>query len=179
MHEQVANGDDRYCRVERRGVGPRDEGRYAKGRHVRAAIGCVLAEVLLGFPLFRTIDTKTSTGVLASHVALLGPLPNAMCKAAPLADVYLSKAGIPLVVNPLGERPGVFEVVPRAEDPRVPKMLREVIDDDNYIQFILFMLELDPAERPDARTLLSASPFRAGPKTAVPPPGTRVRSFSS
>jgi len=71
-------------------------------------VGCVIAEVVYGQPIFygRSVET-----VLASHQAALGPFPEYM-RLAPLANSYFTRDGDIFTVDPPGLAAGAYYVLP-------------------------------------------------------------------
>ncbi len=111
------------------------------------SLGCTLAEVVLGYPLFRAHSVE---GVLASQVAALGPVPRSMrAAAASLARMFFTPAAEKgeqriFSVDPRGMPAGVYTLTPAA-DTSLEALLEG--HDEMFVVFVRCLLTIDPKER--------------------------------
>ena len=106
------------------------------------SLGCVLAELLYGSPLFHG---ATIEAVLAAQQAALGCVPRAMLLGDPeTARMYFTPTGRLYSVDPMGQPRGVYSLRSTS-----PKPLGELlgVSDPEFISFLTGLLRLDPAER--------------------------------
>ena len=105
-------------------------------------LGCVMAELLIGAPLFRG---ATVAQVLAAQQAVLGPYPPSMISRLEedAFKPYLRPDHSPYEIDPPGMPRGVYALHP------MPQSLSEVLptDDELTLDFITSLLKHDPAER--------------------------------
>jgi len=120
------------------------------------ALGCVLAEVLIGQPLFRRSAVEA---VLAAQIAVLGPIPTHMTDMAPeLVSQFLTSNGRAYQVDPPGMARGVYVLQPLAK-----KTLAHLLGDavnvpifggqerfNAFFSFLSSLLSIDPAHRSSA-----------------------------
>jgi serine/threonine protein kinase len=113
------------------------------------SLGCLLAEMLLGYPIFHGASVPR---VLASQHAVLGPYPAEQRSKMPdtIAKAYFSGDGSLYEVDPPGKSPGVHYVRP------VSTTLSEILptNDQLLIDFISSLLNFDPVARPSAEQAL-------------------------
>lgn len=105
------------------------------------ALGCTLAELYAGQPLFRS---STVEGVLAMQCAVLGPPPEAMVRDSPLRHLYYTQGDESQIYTFVGGQAVILE--PRATT------LAGVLacNDAGFISFLTALLQPDPALRPTA-----------------------------
>lgn len=117
------------------------------------SLGCMLAELLLGYPLFHE---NSAPKVLAAQHAVLGPYPASLQSLIPesIRRAYFSPDGSLYEIDPPGQPNGVYQLQP------LPTTLHELIPlaDPRTINFILSLLQYDPATRPSAAEVLK-QPF--------------------
>ena len=103
-------------------------------------LGCIIAELLLGQPLFHGNYTEA---VLAAHEALLGRLPQHMMDASPLADTLFEPQMRQLfVIDPPDMPKGAYTFEPR------PTSLRKLLGIEGQLaDFLEGLLQLDPEKR--------------------------------
>lgn len=113
------------------------------------SLGCLLAEMLLGFPLFYGASVPK---VLAAQQAVLGPLPSAVRSRIPItiARAYFSGDSSLYEVDPPGKPSGVYGVRPMSTT--LSQLLPTT--DQTTIDFIDSLLQYDPAARPSAEQAL-------------------------
>jgi len=115
------------------------------------SFGCLLAELLLGGPLFHA---PTVEAVLASQIAVMGPMPPHMLKKHPdTARMYFTHSGGVYQIDPASSARGAYILQPR-EQGRLKKLLDGVQDDAGLSEFIGRLLTLDPDHRPLASKAL-------------------------
>jgi serine/threonine protein kinase len=149
------------------------------------SLGCVLAEVLLGAPLFRA---ATIEGVLACHHAVLGRLPQHMLSASPsLAKMFFTHTGQIYQVDPQQTPRGVYLLQPK-ESCSLDSMLHGIVSDQGFLAFLHRLLTMDPQYRPPAAEVERDAWLEShrGPSTTQVPRGggdvdhmERVNSFST
>jgi len=111
-------------------------------------LGCVIAELLLGQPIFHGNSVEA---VLASHEAVLGPLPKHMLDASPLADsFFLPEKQKLFVIDPPHVPTGAYTYEPKRTS------LRELLSIDEHLcEFLGGLLQQDPDKRLTAMQALS------------------------
>lgn len=113
------------------------------------SLGCLLAELLLGYPIFHG---STVPMVLASQRAVLGSLPSSMmskCREDTL-HTYFTPDDEFYLVDPPAKAYGVYILE------AVPHPLRQLLptEDEPTISFIESLLRYDPVERLSAKQAL-------------------------
>lgn len=113
------------------------------------SLGCLLAELLLGYPIFHG---STVPMVLASQRAVLGSLPSSMmskCREDTL-HTYFTPDDEFYLVDPPAKANGVYILE------AVPHPLRQLLptEDEPTISFIESLLRYDPVERLSAKQAL-------------------------
>jgi len=117
------------------------------------SLGCLLAELMLGHPLFQG---GTVAAVLASQQAVLGPHPSTLLQHAPrdTLRMYFAPNGCIYALDPKGVPSGAYELVP--ERIGLGKLLRTT--DGPLLSFLSSLLEYAPQNRMSASEAL-AHPF--------------------
>ena len=115
------------------------------------SVGCILAELIHGAPIFYAHSSET---VLAAQVAALGPLPAYMTHTSPnLSQMFVSGTAI-YEIDPKDHPPGAYllEPLPHA---RLDRLLSKSVDDlTGVIPFVIDLMQMDPATRPTAQEAL-------------------------
>jgi len=119
------------------------------------SVGCVLAELIHGAPIFYAPSTET---VLAAQVAAVGPLPSElpayMAQTSPkLSQMFVTGSQV-YEIDPKHQEPGAYLLrsLPHA---RLDRLLSKSIDDSTgVIPFIISLMSMDPATRPTAQEAL-------------------------
>ena len=113
------------------------------------SLGCLLAELILGYPLFQGNGVAA---VLASQDAVLGAHPRWLLEqAAPeLASMFFQDNGHIYAVDPPNQPPGSYELRPKKSS--LGEMLGS--SDDKLLSFLSSLLMYDPAKRPSAKEAL-------------------------
>ena len=116
------------------------------------SVGCVLAEVIHGAPIFYAPSVET---VLACQVAALGPFPPHMTRTSPeLAQMFVSSSGSIYQIDPESQLPGAYLLEP-LEHARLDTLLKRSTDDPTgVIPFVIDLLQMDPATRPTGQEAL-------------------------
>ena len=115
------------------------------------SFGCLLAELVLASPIFHA---STVEAVLASHVAVCGPMPSHMVKRSPeTARMYFTSSGGVYQVDPPSMGRGVYTLQPKPHAP-LRTLIGSIIDDRQFLSFLSSILTLDPQKRPSAREAL-------------------------
>ena len=113
------------------------------------SLGCLLAELVLGYPLFQGNGVAT---VLASQEAVLGLHPRWLLEQADpgLASMFFQDNGHLYAVDPPNQPPGSYELRPKQVT------LGELLgsSDDKLLSFLSSLLHYDPAKRPSAKEAL-------------------------
>ena len=113
------------------------------------SLGCLLAELLLGYPIFHG---NTVSAVLAAQQAVIGPHPDSLLNASPknTYQMYFTPRRQLYSIDPPGKPEGAYEMVPQ------PISLSELLPIDNapLLSFISSLLQYDPKERPSATSAL-------------------------
>ena len=104
------------------------------------SLGCVLVEMLLNQVLFQA---DLPEGVLASQIALAGPLPESL-RARTNPSMYAIIANAPAVRVPRLE--GSTLVVPHPTS--LPELLNGITGDATLLKLLDALLTMDPDERP-------------------------------
>ena len=105
------------------------------------SLGCVLAEVLLGAPLFKAGSVER---VLASHVAVLGPLPSSLLNRA--SEVVRMDEALNAALYDADAAGGLVRLYPRAN--RLDQLLPPAaVAQPTLLELLKGMLALDPTER--------------------------------
>lgn len=120
------------------------------------SLGCLLAELLLGQPLFQG---SSVAAVLAAQQAVLGPHPDSLLRRASpdTLRMYFGPAGCLYALDPHGKPQGAYELLP---NPHPLEALLGSTDDPNLVSFISALLTYDPVERLSASQALR-HPFLA------------------
>ena len=106
------------------------------------SLGCTLAELLYGVPLF---EGATIEAVLAAQHAVLGNHPRSMLLGDPeTARMYFTPAGSLYTVDPIGQPRGVYSL--RSANRESLGELLSASDPD-FLSFLTGLLRLDPAKR--------------------------------
>ena len=113
------------------------------------SLGCLIAELLMGVPLFQG---ATVAQVLAAQQAVVGPYPPSMISRLEEDAVkpYLRPDHLPYEINPPGMPRGVYALHP------MPQSLSELLPttDELTLDFIASLLKHDPAQRPTVEEAL-------------------------
>ncbi|CAD7702580.1 unnamed protein product [Ostreobium quekettii] len=110
------------------------------------SIGCIVAEMATGYALFQS---DYAGGVLACIESLLGPLPALMQAEGKYSSNYYTRSGRIYHQNPSTQQYEVLQ--PLQTD------LRSCLetDDQLFLDFLSFLLVVDPSERPSPEDALS------------------------
>lgn len=110
-------------------------------------VGCILAELLVGQPIFHGGSVEL---VLAAHAAVLGPHPKHMLEASELSHMYFTKDGLIYSIEPGGERrAGVMRLLEGVSLQSLTK-----VEDAGLLRFLTSLLSIDPDQRPTAAEAL-------------------------
>jgi len=110
-------------------------------------VGCCLAEMLLGQPLFHGPNVEA---VLGAQQAVLGPFPERMLSRAGIAHFYFMPRGQLFSVDPPGVPAGSYTLLP--VETELGDLLRT--HDPLFLSFIKTLLTIDPDKRPTAKEAL-------------------------
>lgn len=106
------------------------------------SLGCVVAELLIGVPLFRG---ATVAQVLAAQQAVIGPYPRSLINRLEEHAVkpYLRADYLPYDIDPPGLPSGAYAIHP------IPQALSDLMPtvDEQTLDFISSLLKHDPVER--------------------------------
>lgn len=134
------------------------------------ALGCTLAEEVLGFPIFKG---SSVAAVLAAQQAVLGAHPTTLLARSPseVRAMYFTPEDKLYVLDPPDQERGAYKLLP------VPLPIAELLSscDSLMSDFIASLLQYEPENRPDASAALG-HPFLA---SAPDPPLAVVRDLSS
>jgi len=149
------------------------------------SLGCVLPEVLIGQPIFRRESVE---GVLATHIAVLGPMPQYMMQhTAELADMFFADNGLPYQIDPPGMRKGAYILQP-LPNKKLPHLLADIMkpdlfggEIDGFVDHVCKLLTIDPHHRPTA-TAASQHPWLVGEMASLDvvtesPPAPRSSAY--
>jgi len=115
------------------------------------SFGCLLAELVLGTPIFHA---STVEMVLAAHVAVLGAMPSYMVRRQPeTARMFFTSSGTAYQVDPPGMRCGSYLLYPR-EHSGLARLIEKNLDDPGFISLLAALLTIDPSKRPTAYEVL-------------------------
>lgn len=110
-------------------------------------VGCILAELLVGQPIFHGGSVEL---VLAAHAAALGPHPKHMRAASELAHMHFTADGHIYSIEPGGERrAGVMRSLEGVSLQTLTK-----VEDAGLLRFLTSLLSIDPDQRPTAAEAL-------------------------
>jgi len=111
-------------------------------------VGCILAELLIGQPVFHGGSVEL---VLAAHAAVLGPHPKHMMTNSELAHLYFTPDGQVYSIEPAGEkRAGIMMPQKNVNLKSLTK-----VEDKGFLSFLKSLLSIDPEQRPTAEEALS------------------------
>ena len=117
------------------------------------SLGCILAEVVVGEPLFRHNHIEA---VLAAHNAIIGPIPEWMIMHTPaLSALFFTAEGRHYQIDPTDLPKGAYLLEPRT-DVGIRGLLAEAAEAGGYgdmtsfIEFVTSLLTIDPSMRPTA-----------------------------
>jgi len=127
------------------------------------SVGCLLAELMLGYPLFHGASVAA---VLAAQQAVLGPHPVRLLERAPpeTTRMYFAPNGTLYVLDPHGHPPGAYEAVPRSTP--LASLLK--CHDERLVSFLSSLLTYDAEQRPSAKQALQ-HPFITAHQARPPP----------
>lgn len=114
------------------------------------SLGTLVAELILGVPIFRG---STSEEVLASMAAVVGPVPAYMVREQ-LSSMFFTSEGSIFHADRQGHS-GVYLLSPKPSM-RLNRLL-QAIGDRQCVEFISGLLEMDPRSRLDAESALRHS----------------------
>jgi len=111
------------------------------------SFGCVLAELVLGRPIFYGSSVEQ---VLAAQSAVLGQVPERLMRGSGLAKVYFTPERELFTLDPTGLPKGVYILQP------LRTSLRELLacEDPSFLDFLEHLLQFDPDRRPFAAAAL-------------------------
>ena len=111
-------------------------------------VGCILAELLVGQPIFHGGSVEL---VLAAQAAVLGPHPKHMRDSSELAHMYFTSDGQIYSIEPAGEkRAGVMTTLKGVSLQALTK-----VEDAGLLGFLTSLLSIDPDQRPTAAEALN------------------------
>lgn len=120
------------------------------------SLGCILMELYTGKLLF---DNRSVQALLASHIAVLGPLPKNLLREGLLSEHYFPEASesAQLKQGLVGKHDGrVCRLKPRRTS--IASILASHgCDDSELVHFITQLMNPDPKERPSAEEALKHS----------------------
>ena len=136
------------------------------------SLGCILAELYTGYVLFQNDSVQ---GLLARVVGIIGPVPEYMMKEGRLVSNFFTREG--LIYQEAGAAEDQSDSSKAKEAPKkkpaqrkgedgdlkvhilVPKKTtlkaRVKCDDAYFLDFIRWLLEVDPTKRPSAKEAMS------------------------
>lgn len=136
------------------------------------SLGCILAELFTGYVLFQNDSVQ---GLLARVVGIIGPVPEYMMKEGRLVSNFFTREG--LIYQEAGAAEDQSDSSKAKEAPKkkagprkgedgdlkvhilVPKKTtlkaRVKSDDAYFLDFIRWLLEVDPTKRPSAKEAMS------------------------
>jgi len=118
------------------------------------SLGCVLAEMIIGQPIFRCDSVE---GVLAAIIAVIGAIPSHILEHSPeLAGMFLTSTGRAYEIDPPGLAEGAYflEPLPNKQlctlilEAAMPSLFGDELE--GFISHLLSMLSIDPQARPTA-----------------------------
>ena len=129
------------------------------------SLGCILAELFTGYVLFQNDSVQ---GLLSRVIGIIGPIPEYMMKEGKLVSNFFTIEGLIYMEAPdedeesqSGIPPSQRKKRPRNEDEELKVHIlvskkttlkqRMNCDDDNFIDFVRWLLEVDPLKRPTAK----------------------------
>ena len=125
------------------------------------SLGCVLAEVQVGQPIFRASSVER---VLAAQVAVLGPIPAQMTMFSPqLAGRYLTEEGSVYQVDVEGIARGIYQLQPLPERSLDNIITKATSADlfggplDGFVNLLNSLLTFEPKARSTATMALRQS----------------------
>jgi len=131
------------------------------------SLGCILMELLTNRLLF---DNRSVQSLLASHIALLGPMPARMINDGQLSDCYFTpQSSAPSKQSLVGKHEGrVCRLHP------TPTSLEKLCErhecmDPTFPDFIRQLLKMDPQERVSAQKALQLPFITAAQPGQCPP----------
>ena len=120
------------------------------------ALGCVLAEVVLGKPLFQHGANATEV-LLASQAAILGPIPEWMIQRTPaVSSLFFTTHSHLYQIDPQGLPKGAYLLEPHPERVKLRDLLAREASAKGYddvtgiVDFVSLLLTIDPTLRPTA-----------------------------
>ncbi|BDA40915.1 probable dual specificity tyrosine-phosphorylation-regulated kinase at C-terminar half [Coccomyxa sp. Obi] len=109
------------------------------------SLGCILAELLSGFVLFQNDSLAT---LLARLEGILGPVPRALMREGRYSQRYYTRSGALFDRNPRTHRYEYLHPKRTSLRKRVPEA------DQGCLDFLAFLLTVDPDKRPSAEEAL-------------------------
>lgn len=133
------------------------------------SLGCILAELYTGYVLFQNDSVQ---GLLARVIGIVGPIPEYMMKEGKLVSNFFTREGLIYMEAPdedeesqSGIHPAQRKKKVRNEDEELKVHIlvtkkttlkqRIGVDDDLFIDFVRWLLEVDPMKRPTAKEALN------------------------
>ncbi|KAK9803910.1 hypothetical protein WJX72_004019 [[Myrmecia] bisecta] len=124
------------------------------------SFGCILAELLSGVVLFQNESLAT---LLARLEGIMGPVPRWMVRKGRYAHRFYTRAG---VIYERSARTGRYE---RLKPKRSSIKFRLPGSDEGFLDFLRYLLAVDPFKRPTAEEALS-HPWLTYPYPPIEPP---------
>ena len=133
------------------------------------SLGCILAELYTGYVLFQNDSVQ---GLLSRVIGIIGPIPEYMMKEGKLVSNFFTREGLIYMEAPdeeeesqSGVHPSQRKKKPRKDDEELKVHIlvakkttlkeRLATDDEMFIDFVRWLLEVDPMKRPSAQEALT------------------------
>lgn len=133
------------------------------------SLGCILAELFTGYVLFQNDSVQ---GLLSRVIGIIGPIPEYMMKEGKLVSNFFTREGLIYMEAPDEDEESQSGIPPagrkkrvRADDEELKVHIlvakkttlkqRMACDDDNFVDFVRWLLEIDPLKRPTAKQALT------------------------
>jgi len=113
------------------------------------SLGCILMELFTGKLLF---DNRSVQALLASHIAVVGPMPKSMLREGQLTEHYftdLSEAA-QMKYGLIGKHDGRLSRLKPRKTSIGQILASHGCDDAQLVDFIQTLMQLDPKDRPGA-----------------------------
>ena len=129
------------------------------------SLGCILAELFTGYVLFQNDSVQ---GLLSRVIGIIGPVPEYMMKEGRLVSNFFTREGLIYQEANEGEdtsdaKKGRDKHSQSEEDMKIHILVakkttlkkRLKCDDQHFVDFVRWLLEVDPLKRPTAREALT------------------------
>jgi serine/threonine protein kinase len=133
------------------------------------SLGCILAELFTGYVLFQNDSVQ---GLLSRVIGIIGPIPEYMMKEGKLVSNFFTREGLIYMEAPDEDEESQSGVHPSQRKKRVRNEDEELkvhilvakkttlkqrigCDDDMFVDFVRWLLEVDPMKRPTAKQAMN------------------------